>query len=433
MTLTDSLAVRVTAGSDKVGVYKPGLPGVWAGYFYGDYDGNGIWEPAKDKISAFGGNAGDIPIIGDWNGSGTAKIGIIRTATGLTWYADYNGNWIWEGSLIDKVSAFGSAGDIPIIGDWNGDGKSKIGSFRQSARSFYLDYNGDWLWNAAIDKTVVWGVTEDLPIVGDWTGTGYTKIGTFRPSTGHFFLDWDGDFAWNGLYDKNYAGFGVAGVVPIIGDWNGDGKSKIGAFDPATGNFYLDYNGDGTYSGPPNDRFITGLGQAGDTPIIGDWNGDGRSKVGVWRPSTHTFYLDTNGDGVYSGPPNDSCITTFGDSTCLPVVGNWRASDMVKNAVRLSRADTSSASLTETVQQLKARLARADILDLKVLADLMGTVVGVPLQDTDLQELFGRFRLDEKAGRYYLEEQPARIYGDEKAGRYYLEEQQARLHLEGQP
>jgi hypothetical protein len=61
------------------------------------------------------GQAGDIPVIGDWNGDGKKKIGVFRN--GL-WVIDYNGNFGWDGTSIDKAASLGQAGDIPVIGKW---------------------------------------------------------------------------------------------------------------------------------------------------------------------------------------------------------------------------------------------------------------------------------------------------------------------------
>ena len=40
---------------------------------------------------------------------------------------------------------------------------------------------------------------------------------------------------------------------------------------------------------------------SGDVPLVGDWNHTATSKVGVFRPSAGTFYLDYNGNGVWDG------------------------------------------------------------------------------------------------------------------------------------
>ncbi len=98
-------------------------------------------------------------MIGDWNGDGKSKIGVFKDGA---WRLDYNGN----GSLI-KVYSFGTTGSIPVVGDWNGDGKSKIGVFKDGA--WQLDYNGNGAWNTGTDKEYSFGTTGYTPVVGKWT------------------------------------------------------------------------------------------------------------------------------------------------------------------------------------------------------------------------------------------------------------------------
>jgi hypothetical protein len=99
-----------------------------------------------------------------------------------------------------------------------------------------------------------------MPVVGDWNGDGRTKIGVYEAGT--FILDING----NGLYERgidHLFGWGpTAGAQPVIGDWNGDGRSKIGIF--AQGFWALDYNGDGIYE--PGTKFLQ-WGQARNTRL----------------------------------------------------------------------------------------------------------------------------------------------------------------------
>jgi len=64
--------------------------------------------------------------------------------------------------------------------------------------------------------------------------------------------------------------FGMTGDLPVVGDWNGDGKDKIGVF--CNGSWYLDANGNGQWGGCGVDQcHIDGFGIAGDLPISVRW------------------------------------------------------------------------------------------------------------------------------------------------------------------
>ncbi len=57
------------------------------------------------------------------------------------------------------------------------------------------------------------------------------------------YLDFNGDGVWDGGTTDKVFGFGMAGVEPKVGDWNGDGKDEIGIY--INGFWSLDMNGDG--------------------------------------------------------------------------------------------------------------------------------------------------------------------------------------------
>ena len=130
---------------------------------------------------------------------------------------------------------------------------------------------------------------------------GY-KIGIFRNSTG----DWKLDYNNSGVVDA-VMHFGIHGDTPITGDWNGDGITDIGVFRPSSWQFI--------FNTAPVTRTTFGLST--DIPITGDWNGDGVTDIGVFRPSTRQFILDFNNDATA-----DKRIT-FGLSTDIPVTGKW--------------------------------------------------------------------------------------------------------------
>ncbi len=73
--------------------------------------------------------------------------------------------------------------------------------------------------------------------------------------------------------------FGIPGALPVAGDWNGDGRSELGVF--YKGEWFLDLNGNGKWD--EGDLWAK-LGDANDQPVTGDWDGDGKDDIGIFGP-----------------------------------------------------------------------------------------------------------------------------------------------------
>ena len=286
----------VTIVSNPTRVAMPGtfLNGIWQM----DMNASRFWDGSAIDRQMSLGEAGDIPVTGDWNGDGRMKAGVFR---GGLWVIDYNGNGIWDSG--DRYFYLGQAGDIPVVADWNGDGRTKAGIFR--AGLWVIDYNGNFIWDSG-DHFFYLGQGGDIPIVGDWNGDGRTKAGVFRD--GLWVIDYNGNFQWDS--GDRFFYLGQAGDRPVLGDWNGDGRTKGAVF--RDGLWVIDYNGN--FQWDSGDRFYY-VGQAGDIPVVGDWNGDGRAKVGTFRAGNWLLDLSGNGNGVWS---------VFGAPNGVPVVGKWQ-------------------------------------------------------------------------------------------------------------
>jgi hypothetical protein len=46
--------------------------------------------------------------------------------------------WELTGGAADRTFTYGSPGDVPLAGDWNGDGTDTIAVFRQSSNNWYI-------------------------------------------------------------------------------------------------------------------------------------------------------------------------------------------------------------------------------------------------------------------------------------------------------
>ena len=147
------------------------------------------------------GSAGDIPVTGDWNGDGIDTIGMYRNGVFYLRNTNTAGN-------ADLAFTYGTAGDIPVTGDWNGDGIDTIGMYRNGV--YYLRNTND-AGNA--DLAFTYGTTGDIPVTGDWNGDGIDTIGMYR--NGVYYLRNINDA---GNADLTFT-YGSTGDIPVTGKW----------------------------------------------------------------------------------------------------------------------------------------------------------------------------------------------------------------------
>jgi len=235
--------------------------------WYIDANGNGLWDGTPTDQTATFGFAGAVPVSGAWNGSGTALIGVYDPASFL-WYIDYNGNGVWDGTPTDQLHVFGFSGTIPVTGDWSGTGTTKIGVYHPASNTWYLDYNGNGIWDPATDRSYQFSAPGAIPVTGDWDGSGITKIGVYNSATTTWSLDYNNNGTWDGaVIDRSYV-FGSPGALPVTGDWDNSGITRIGFY--AGAQWYLDLNGNGIWNGAGTDALYN-FGFAGATPVTGRW------------------------------------------------------------------------------------------------------------------------------------------------------------------
>ncbi len=151
-----------------------------------------------------------------------------------------------------------------------------------------------------------------IPVVGDWDGDGVTTIGVFDPGSATWYLR---NRNSPGAPDYTPFAYGAPGWIPVVGDWDGDGTTTIGVFDPATATWYLRNSNS---PGAP-DIAPFAYGAPTWTPVVGDWDGEGRSSVGVFDPGSATWYLRNDNS---PGAP-DAGLFAYGAPGWKPVVGDW--------------------------------------------------------------------------------------------------------------
>lgn len=254
------------------------------------------------------------------------KVGIFRPSTGQ-WYLDINGNGVLDDcSLGGCISSFGQPQHLPVVGDWTGNGSTLLGVFDPGTRLWQLDGNGNDSWEGcAVDLCFgpLW-MRHGLPVTGRWAvGLAKDAIGLFYPKTRVWRVDKNGDSRRNLCRIDGCFAFGRLRGLPVVGDWTGSTTSKIGVFDPTTGLWKLDHNGNGKFDSCTVDLCLGPFGSTGNLPIAGDWNGTGQASIGIYEPTTGAWQLDANGDGLFENCTADLCLGPFGQPGDVPVVGHW--------------------------------------------------------------------------------------------------------------
>jgi len=235
---------------------------------------------------------------------GRSDVGLVDTSTGQWRFA----------SSAGPIAEFyyGNPGDVPFVGDWDCDGVATPGLFRQSDAYAYLRNSNT---QGIADIRFFFGNPSDIPLAGDFNGDGCDTLSIYRPSEARFYIINKLGENEGGLGAAEYSFlFGDAGDKPVVGDWDGDGIDEIGLHRETTGFFYYRNTlttgiADGQfYFGDPGDRFV-----AGDWGIV-----DGAETPALYRPSNTTFYFRYT---LTQGNADSQFVWTGAGMNWLPVAG----------------------------------------------------------------------------------------------------------------
>jgi glucose/arabinose dehydrogenase len=143
-------------------------------------------------------------------------------------------------------------------------------------------------------------------------------IGAFDPATANWYLR---NSTGPGAPDAGQFQYGGAGWAAVVGDWDGNGTQTAGAVDPlgdTNPNELVWYLRNSNSAGAP-DITPFNYGGRGWVPLAADWFHTGQQGIGAFDPATATWYLR----GSASAGAADVGIFQYGAADWKPVVGDW--------------------------------------------------------------------------------------------------------------
>ncbi len=207
------------------------------------------------------------------------------------------------------VIHYGNSPMVPIVGDWDGDGKDTVSAYDPTAGTFLISNNPE---TGQAQYVFRYGNPGAVPLVGDWDGDGKDNVGV-QMGNGFYLRT---SPVTSGVETTSLVRYGDAGDTPLIGDWDGDGKDNVGVYKPGLGRFFLRMSAN---TDPTETTIGVSYGNPGVTPLVGDWNGDGRDNIGVRMGNT--FYFRTS--EVTSSVETTVSIAYGNGSNEYPITGDW--------------------------------------------------------------------------------------------------------------
>ncbi len=304
--------LRIVTGGDPLGLF----PGRDAD---GAVNSDGI-GPHDDYLSSF-------PYLGVPRGGPVFPvdpIGVVDQDTGV-WY-------IQEAVTAD----LSGANEVPSgSGDPNGSGRAVV-AFNEATGGvcFNLDlFNVQGTVGAAHIHEGAAGVNGGVVVDLDWPTNGTegcvssttAQVDAILADPSGYYVNVHTNLFPAGAVRGQLSGdtiapffYGDPADTPLLGDWDGDGTVTPGLHRTSDGKIYLRNS---NTQGNADIEFF--FGNPGDIPLAGDWDGDGDDTVSLYRPSEARFYiineLGSNEEGL--GAADFDFL--FGDVGDRPFVGDW--------------------------------------------------------------------------------------------------------------
>ncbi len=226
-----------------------------------------------------------VTVAGDFTDSGKTTPALFRqtSASSLQWFV------LFDASINGR--AFGaSSTDVPIIDDFDGDGKDDLVTFTPTTGNWTIESPSTNYTPHALATNFGTGINPTngsafyIPAPLDFTGSGKEVAAVYETTTGKWFIA--GQPVITPITPF------VPGMVPVPGNYDNTGKDELAVYNPSNFTWYI--------SGPSGLHTV-GFGGKGDIPEPGAYFATANSQAvteAVWRPSTSSFLIRTPNGGT---------------------------------------------------------------------------------------------------------------------------------------
>lgn len=268
---------------------------------------SGVWwvmgQQGSQAVTFGWGVSVDIPVPGDYDGDGKTDFSVFRPNEGIWYiYPSAGGGWI--------TYSWGLSTDLPAPADYDGDGRTDAAVMRQNGSTGY----SDWYIRQSSDNTFMyrsWGTSTDIPGPADFDGDGRADIAVYRPGTQHYYSinSTDGAFQFAPMGTTVNCSIPNRCVVPS--DFDGDGRADYALYNSSASNWTI-------RSSTTGQTATTQWGAANDIPVQNDYDGDGKTDLATFKDNASPWarwLIKRSSNGTtrteYWGEPGDIPVPAF--------------------------------------------------------------------------------------------------------------------------
>ncbi len=281
----------------------------------------------------------------DYDGDGRTDMSVLRFpnvappgVSQITW-------WNMNSTSNVQIADWGNANtDFPAPGDYDGDARADIAIYRAGATvGAQSEY---WIIQSSTNtvRYFAWGLNGDQTVQRDYDGDGITDVAIFRRgATAASITGWYIRESSTG--NARVEGFGLTGNgtsafdTPIPGDYDGDGKYDLAVYrfgQTPINNYIIKRSSDSVITYQQFGNFNS------DYILPGDYDGDGKTDLAVARTgATGTSPLVW---WILQSSTGTTRTQTFGRTSDLPAQGDYDGDARTDLAVYRPGATAAAAS-----------------------------------------------------------------------------------------